>query len=245
MNRITAWDHAIVLIVFVAYPLIAWRSFPAFVKKVRRYGARARIAGYKQTILFWDIAGLALIAVWLVYERSWAELGIRAAMPGQLAAGLGVGAVLVAVILMQQYRRIKTGLSAELLARQLGDLEAFMPRSGREQRWFRVVAVNAGVTEELIARGFLLWYLEPLIGMVWGPLLAVVAFAGAHAYQGLRQMPGLLVASAAFVALYLVSGSLLLPILFHAILDLVQGHFITRALNDAAPMTASGAGPSA
>jgi len=243
MNRIALWDHLFALIVFVAYPLIAWRGFKAFVTKVRRFGERAKIAAYKQTILFWDIASIALIAAWIVQERSWTELGIRMSSPGQLAAGLGFGAVLVAVVLMQQQRVIAAGVTARELAKQIGGLEALVPRTAREQRWFRIVAVNAGVTEELIARGFLLWYLEPLVGMVWGPLIAVAAFAGAHAYQGPRQMPALLVASAAFVALYLVTESLLLPILFHAILDLVQGYLIARALDSAAPRNAGAGGP--
>jgi len=38
MNQVMFLDHAFAVIVFVVYPLVAWRGFPAFVAKVRKYG---------------------------------------------------------------------------------------------------------------------------------------------------------------------------------------------------------------
>jgi membrane protease YdiL (CAAX protease family) len=43
-------------------------------------------------------------------------------------------------------------------------------------------------------------------------------------------VPGLAFISAILVGLYLLSGSLLLPILFHAVFDMLQGHCIARIL---------------
>ena len=105
----------------------------------------------------------------------------------------------------------------------------FLPRTRRELGWFRAASVNAGITEELIFRGFLLWYLEPYVGLAWAAVIAVVVFTLGHAYQGVANLPALALASAAFVGLYLWSGSLLLPIVVHALVDVMNGNALARA----------------
>ena len=128
---------------------------------------------------------------------------------------------------------------ASAVTGQLGDVAFFMPRTRRELGWFRAVAVNAGITEELIFRGFLLWYLEPYVGPAWAAVLAVVIFTLGPAYQGVANVPPLLGASAIFVGLYLWSGSLLLPIVVHALADIIQGNGLARCLG--APERETGA----
>jgi membrane protease YdiL (CAAX protease family) len=56
-----------------------------------------------------------------------------------------------------------------------------------------------------------------------------VAFGVAHAYQGMRGIFATGTVGAFAVAVYLLTGSLVAPILLHAILDLVNGFTIYRA----------------
>ena len=59
-------------------------------------------------------------------------------------------------------------------------------------------------------------------------VIAVVLFTLGHAYQGKETLGGIAFVSACFVGLYLLTGSLLLPIVFHALLDLLQGQALSR-----------------
>ncbi len=223
----TLWDHLFVFVVFVAHSFYAWITYPSFIERVKKRGEPARIAGYLETVVIWLAFSAALVALWFVEGRAWADLGILWGDPLRFAAGLALSVA----ILWLTYKQIKElamrGSSA--VADQLGGVCYLIPHTRRELGWFCGVSVNAGVTEELIFRGFLLWYLEPYVGMGWAAVLAIVAFTVAHAYQGIGNVPGLLFASACFVGLYLLTGSLLLPIILHALIDTMQGVLLSRS----------------
>ena len=239
MNAHTVWDHLFVVLVFFVSPLYSWRSYPSFVEKVRTVGESAKVAGYRETLAIWLVFSALLVGIWIGLGRSWADLGVLWGEPRRLLLGAGLGLVLL-TITYQQMRKLSS-VDPRAVAEQLGDLDVVLPRTRRELAWFRAVAINAGLTEELIFRGFLLWYLQPLVGLGWAAVLAVAVFTLAHAYQGVGNVPALLAASAGFVGLYLLSGSLLLPILVHAIADIVQGNALARCLGG--PENDSGALP--
>lgn len=232
----TLWDHLFVIIVFFAYPFYLWRSYPSFVESVRKKGEPARIASYRETIATWLVFSAALVVIWLGHGRAWADLGLRWGDPRRLALGAAFGLAILWFTRQQMRKLASRGASAA--ADQLGDVAVLIPRTRRELGWFRAVAVNAGTTEELIFRGFLLWYLEPYVGLTWAAVLAVVIFTLGHAYQGVANVPPLLGASALFVGLYLWTGSLLLPIVVHALADIIQGNALARCLG--APANESG-----
>ncbi|KQV54409.1 CPBP family intramembrane glutamic endopeptidase [Duganella sp. Root336D2] len=60
-------------------------------------------------------------------------------------------------------------------------LKFMLPVGTRERRWWIVLAVSAGVCEELVYRGFLLTCFGEL-GLAWAWLLSSAAFGLAHAY---------------------------------------------------------------
>ena len=71
-----------------------------------------------------------------------------------------------------------------------------------------------------------------LIGAVYGwsnrtralfDLAALAGFGFAHAYQGPANLPRLMLVGAVFSGLYLLSGSLWLPIVLHTAIDVFQG----------------------
>ena len=237
MSLHTFWDHLFVVVVFFAYPFYAWRSFPSFVESVRKKGESARIAGYRETIAIWLAFSAALVVIWLRHGRAWDDLGLRWGDPLRFALGAAFGLALLWITHQQMRKLASRGASA--VADQLGDVVFLIPRTRRELGWFRAVSVNAGITEELVFRGFLLWYLEPYVGLGWAAVLAVVAFTLGHAYQGVANVPALALASACFVGLYLWSGSLLLPMVVHALVDIMQGNALARCLG--APARDSGA----
>jgi membrane protease YdiL (CAAX protease family) len=100
---------------------------------------------------------------------------------------------------------------------------ALLPRTARERRLFTVVGVTAGVCEEWLYRGFFLAVVSALAGgMPTGVLVVVaaVSFGLAHAYQGRAGVVTTGLLGGVMAALYLQTGSLLLPVLLHTAIDL-------------------------
>ena len=100
---------------------------------------------------------------------------------------------------------------------------ALLPRSRSERRLFALVGVTAGVCEEWLYRGFLLAVVAALLPGLPTALLVLVAgvaFGLAHAYQGASGILTTGVLGGVLAGVYLSTGSLLLPVLLHAAIDL-------------------------
>jgi uncharacterized protein len=140
--------------------------------------------------------------------------------------GLVVGALAgTAVVLALLWRARRKGPSAPAsqspLARLLPDFGALIPTTLRERLIFVLVALSAGLCEEVVFRAWLLDVLHQ-IGLAGLTLVivAAVVFGLAHIYQGVL---GIVVTGGlglVFCGLYFASGTLWLPIVIHAIIDL-------------------------
>ena len=99
----------------------------------------------------------------------------------------------------------------------------FFPATWTERRWWVFVAITAGICEEIIFRGFLLRYLHVLpwtLNLTLALLISSVIFGFHHLYQGAGGVAGTAIVGVLFGLLFLLTGSLLLPIIFHGVIDL-------------------------
>ena len=109
------------------------------------------------------------------------------------------------------------------LRRLLKMAGALIPEKSAERFWFAAVSLGAGVTEELLFRGFLFWYLGfffPQLSLVQLILVSSAIFGFCHIYQGWFGIVGTGVLGAVLMWMYLSTESLLLPIVIHALIDL-------------------------
>jgi uncharacterized protein len=101
---------------------------------------------------------------------------------------------------------------------------AMMPASRPQRMLYAAVALSAGVTEEILYRGFLVFVLVaglPAIG-IWGAVLVSSALFGlGHLYQGPPGMIRTFVIGLIMCLVYLTSGTLLLCMLIHMLIDAV------------------------
>jgi len=121
----------------------------------------------------------------------------------------------------------------------MGDLGHLAPRTPYENNLFGAVAVTAGVCEEILYRGLLLAVLIPAMG-TW-PAVAVssLIFGLGHVYQGWVGIGKTTLVGLVMALLTVFSGSIFVPMLLHAVIDLTSGRMMGAALfldaDDAVP----------
>ncbi|MBI2704521.1 MAG: CPBP family intramembrane metalloprotease [Actinobacteria bacterium] len=108
------------------------------------------------------------------------------------------------------------------IVQQLERVSALLPATGAERRAWVWLSVTAGMTEEVLYRAFLLVYLYsivPWLGLAGAAVLAGMAFAVVHAYQGWRAMVLTGLIGVALGLLYPWAGLIVLMFL-HTLFDL-------------------------
>jgi membrane protease YdiL (CAAX protease family) len=103
----------------------------------------------------------------------------------------------------------------------LGDVQALLPRNRAELRYGAGLAINAGIVEELLFRLALPALIYGFSGSaVAAVVVSIVIFGLLHVYQGVAGIVGATVLGAVFMAMYLGTGNILVPIVVHALFDL-------------------------
>ena len=206
---------------------------PRLARRIAADPLNARTNAY-----FWNMAILwglttTLVAAWWWAGRPVRDLGLQ--LPDTAARWwwtLLISGAVIGIIVQQAYS-FATSPDAQAQVREKFESDpgfgTVLPSTPREARVFSGGAVTAGICEEVLYRGYLLWYFQSLLPGGAAVAAAIVVFGVAHAYQGMRGIFSTGMAGAFAVAVYLLTGSLLAPILLHATLDLVNGFTIYRA----------------
>jgi membrane protease YdiL (CAAX protease family) len=108
------------------------------------------------------------------------------------------------------------------IQKSMARLSFFLPATSAERWLFIAVSLTAAICEETLYRGYLFNYLvgDWRLGAVTALLLQAGAFGLGHCYQGVRGVFLTAFLGAWFALIYLATGSLLLPVLCHAAIDL-------------------------
>jgi membrane protease YdiL (CAAX protease family) len=181
-----------------------------------RPGARVRL--YRQTVVEQVVTTGVVLALWASGRIPAASLGLVA--PRSWAWNVAAFVVVVGALVWSGLQlRPK---AAKIRERVKGGVGALIPESNQERFWFGWVSVGAGISEELLFRGFLLYYFSmfvPQMNTTERVLLASLCFGLGHLYQGWKGVVGTGIVGLVVAGLYLMTGSLLLPVLIHAALD--------------------------
>ena len=203
---------------------------------------RARTRVYLQALKFeWISALMAVLALRFDWSKfnpqllglensSWIQHlavpdGMGKALIGGLFGGVALGGVVFAVARMAANRRPAAPPAPEAppswRSRLLPDFTALIPVTMRERWLWVVVALSAGVCEEVVFRGWLLATLHSPVGVAGTALIVAGAaiFGLAHLYQKAVGVIATGFAGLLFCILYVKTGSLLVPILLHCLID--------------------------
>jgi membrane protease YdiL (CAAX protease family) len=228
----TAFDHLLAVTLMLVFPIYSAWDVPRLARRVAADPRRARTRDYFwNMVILWGLT-IALIVAWRWAGRAVRDLGLR--LPDGAAAWWWTVIICVAVtgIIVQQAYSVATSPDAQAQVREKFEsspaLRTVLPATPQELRVFYGMAVTAGVCEEVLYRGYLLWYFQFLLPPGVAIAAAILGFGVAHAYQGLRGVVSTGIAGAVAMGVYLLTGSLLAPIVLHALLDLVNGSTIYR-----------------
>jgi uncharacterized protein len=182
---VTAFDHLVaVLLVLVGPALSAW-DVPRLARRVAADPVNARTNAY-----FWNMAILwgvttALLAGWWWAGRSVRDVGLQ--LPDSAAGWWWTLLICCAVIgfIVQQAYAFATSPDTQAKVRKQFEsqpaLQTVLPSTPRELRVYFAAVVTAGICEEVLYRGYLLWYFQSLVPDGVAIAAAVLVFGLAHA----------------------------------------------------------------
>jgi membrane protease YdiL (CAAX protease family) len=228
-------DHLLFVVLAVLFPIRAStfgyrRLTTAPLERV----TDVRHSLYRQAILIqWALAA-SVVLLWILTRRSWKVLGL--APRGWIGPVIGLALVIVIAFALAQVRA-RARRDPEILERyrdKLRHLERMLPHTPGELRAFHVVSWTAGICEELLYRGYLLWYLGHWMGM---PAVAVssLLFGIGHSYQGWRGIVTTTLVGVVMALIYLGAGSLWPAMALHALIDIHSGSIAYSALTAPVP----------
>jgi membrane protease YdiL (CAAX protease family) len=198
-------------------------------KKLKTTRERQRVFGRwlrESFLINGGIAVAVLLASWNLIGpasrsalKSWPLHWFHENLSGAFGVGFSIVlAIIVAVLLVVPMFVLRRQVN-ELPA--IGDVGALLPRTRGELKYGVGLSINAGVVEELLFR---LGMPALLFGITGNGLLSFVIasllFGLLHIYQKFWGVLGATVLGLAFSALYLLTGSIWVVIVVHAVIDL-------------------------
>jgi len=209
------WVLPVLVVAWAVWGIYDYRQLKAALERGDR---SALLREYRLTIAGEVVGGaLALAAVGVsIFDRPpdlglEVTVGMRSLVFGGLA-GLVIGVVVPPIVAR------RTGKKPAPVT--VGDIAPLVPVTRTERRWYALVALAAGVGEELVFRGFALRLLTDLGIDGWAALaVAAAAFGLVHVYQGVAGV-ALTAALGLFLSVvYVATGSLVAAMIVHAAVD--------------------------
>jgi membrane protease YdiL (CAAX protease family) len=225
-----ALDHALFVVLAVLFPLRAGTfGFRRIQLASPDERPRVRVSVYRQAMVIqWGLA-LAALGLWVANAREWAGLGL-VLHDGWGLRGVVVGMLVMGFAIVRQRRGALADDDALARLRgRMSRLELMLPHSREELSLFFKLSFTAGICEELLYRGYLIWYLSHWLSFYPAAALASLLFGIGHVYQGWRGVITTGFVGAFLAAVYLITGSLYAGMVMHALMDAHSGHLMQAA----------------
>lgn len=213
-------DDVLAACLVVAFPVWnMWKSLTG-----RRTDPDNRVTFYLRSGVM-SVAFLLLLACdWWLTGRSLTILGLDVPVSTEGIIGLIIAIVLiVAQITASWFESRKVRSNPEMAAKVRRASGNILPRNKRELGMWLVLSVLFGCGWELLYRGFLLYFLTPLIGVVGAICLAALAYGAGHGYKTRGQFIGSIAMAFAFTIAYALTRSLWWLMLLHTAFAVVGG----------------------
>ncbi|MBL7739273.1 MAG: CPBP family intramembrane metalloprotease [Chitinophagaceae bacterium] len=235
MDKFPNWaDHIVAFIFCILIPLLAvkqnLKNNPA-----ARYTSTQKRAFYLSTCFSLFIMAAIILSVWLLCKRPLAEMGLSLTIKGRAWIW-----PLLAFVIVYAIDTISSVATPKKIAAAVGDWEKrtpFMPANSKELRVYLLMCLCAGVFEEVVYRGYMVTYFSYLFkDSAYRESLSVflpaLIFSISHFYHGLKNIIKIFVLSVFFGYIYIQSGSLVIVMLLHFLVNVLGGLLSVKYLKN-------------
>ncbi|WP_166867664.1 MULTISPECIES: CPBP family intramembrane glutamic endopeptidase [unclassified Salinibacterium] len=230
-------DPQLLALLLVVVTMLVWRAVTrerreyAQFKRMRLTSSRQKIMRkwmLESVLVMGGLSAALLIATWdivpvaLAEAQSWAPIAASREffVESSIGRGITIGAIVGGIIgVFVPFILVRNANPDDIP--KLGDVGALIPRTRGELRYGAGLGLSAGVFEETLFRlaiPALLFGIWPNAPLAFG--LAAVLFGMLHLYQKVVGVIFATLLGVVLTYLYLVSGSILVPIIVHAVIDL-------------------------
>lgn len=225
-------DLWVVLLFAVAFPAYSAYSYPKVKSILLQDYPGIRVKAYVEAMFWlWLMTSFAL-GSWFYQQRSAEELGLELNLNLPLVLAMLLVFVVTGMLTLQAKKTYASAQQQELLKHKIENVKELLPRTQVEFKVFIGVSLTAGVCEEILYRGYLLWFLQQQGNDVLAVLMASILFGLAHSYQGIKGGLQTTAMGLLLCLLYIFSGSLWPCILLHFIYDMYAGYMGWLVLAD-------------
>ncbi|MBK6499644.1 MAG: CPBP family intramembrane metalloprotease [Saprospiraceae bacterium] len=222
------FDHLVAIILLIVLPFMSIRSEAVNVDTLDHLPPKKHFFYTNGLMLI--ICALLVLTSWNISDRSWIKLGIQ--WP-YLDGNLLLLIFLVAAIYLSDLIHYQFNKSYK--ANKIKELSNIIPMTWAEYQHYIFLAVAAGISEEIIFRGFLINYMLTLLteasyASILSVLIPAIVFSLSHLYQGWWAVLKIMLIAALFGWIFLQTGSLLIIVIVHILIDLISG--LTGVLSD-------------
>jgi uncharacterized protein len=227
MNNFPNWaDHITGFLFSVALPLLAIMQSPKESPNVV-FNSSQKLKIYLSNCFSLFIMAAVIVSVWLLFNRPLTELGLTESIT---ATSSWLWAV-VAFALLYALDTVISVSTKKRLAASINDWKKrtpFMPTKKRELPGFFLLCLCAGIFEEVVYRGYLVTYYSYLFEssaarQSLSVVLPALVFSMSHFYQGTKAVIKIFIFSVFFGYIFIQSGSLLIVMLIHLLVNVAGG----------------------
>jgi len=211
--------HFLAAYLVLAAPWLGRYWYEKARKRIQFREPNAKLHLYRALVVEQVVSSAAILAFWRLGQIPAASLGLCATRFWHWTT-LAMLALVAVLIWSGLKLRPKADKIREKLRNGIGLL---LPDTTSERSWFARISLGAGISEELAYRGFLIYYLSTYLPQLNTPekvVLSGLVFGLGHLYQGWKGVIGTGLGGLVFAVLYVSTGSLLVPMVVHAVLDL-------------------------
>jgi membrane protease YdiL (CAAX protease family) len=219
------WDHVIAVIVCIFAPVLAFTARQISSEEIK-LESEDKIRLYHSNSLLLIVFALIVATTWRFPHRTLPALGLdRPVWHPYVFIFLFIIFLFYAMDLFFQYGTKK---KREKTLSQRHRIFSFIPVDKNEMIHFAFLAIAAGISEEIIFRGYLIHYMVFWTGVTFNGILVAclfssLLFAFLHGYQGVASMAKIFFIALMFCGVFVFSQSLIIVIVAHALIDIFSG----------------------
>lgn len=221
-------DHLLFVLLGILMPWRMVQSNPAAQLRGLQFDKQLKLVLYYGNSLYlWGLAVIVLL-LWYFTGRDWSWLGLVSSIGEWSLLSLGVVFTFSLLYWSDTLSEIWTVDRRAVARREMREQMGFLPENGPEFLHYIILAITAGICEELVFRAYFIRYFQVLFGQqdpssTLAIVLAAVVFGLAHTYQGWKTVVKITAMAVFFGFLFVHTGSIWVLIVIHILVDVIGG----------------------